>query len=410
MYDFFIYPIMNNLSKKQICFTKIANISSTGYYNIKCTVLNIYDWIPTKAKDYVMTLKVIDDSIDLPIFIKIFSPLKIFINYFKINKSYLVYGVKKYKDSFFILSKENKIEEHLKTNDALEEYNDEENFCKNKNYNDQVNNKSQVMQINKENIFLNKKEFFLLKEIKDLSSIEYIKFIGKLINIQEESNNLIILSFIDYTVNPLIVNVNGGRYDNNMVLFVKVWDKLAILAKNLEIDNIYTLENVKIHVKFNVIIGTLSDTPLSKIYKSDSSFISEREKEYLAKCIDFSCDHYKNMKITNINDIKESGYYKIKVNMIKYFPENGKILYLCKKCKIINEVYSFDCNCKNDKITIFTLKYQVKDESGENIVVCVNKIAKKMLKINVNEMYLYIKSKKMNKIFVHEVKKIPEKF
>lgn len=401
---------MTKLSIKSNIFTKIADLGPTGYYNIKCSIIKIYDWISTKSTDYVMTLQVKDDSIDSHIFIKIFSPSKIFINYFYVNRIYMIYNIKKFKDSFYILSKENKIEECLDEVSSCKDYsnskrNGEKQSCESFKQNNSFNNK---FHLNKDFISTSKKEKFKTREIKDLSGTEYIKFTGKLIEIQEESNNLVILSFIDYTVNDNIENLNKGIYDNNMVIFVKVWDKLSEMAKKLEIKNIYTLENVKIQIKPDVICGTLSDTALSKIYKSDSSLIIERENNFLNKCIDFSCDHYKNMKITNINDIKEPGFYKIKVFILNHFPADGKILFLCKICKIINEEVNFDCNCKNEKINVFTVKFSVKDESGQNILVCVNKIAKKMLALKVKEIFLYVKSKKMNKIFVHEVKKIPE--
>lgn len=339
----------NNAS---IVFTKIRNLTTGQSYNILCKILEIYPWRQTKGEDLVMTLKVQDDPSDDYIFVKIFSPKAIHKDCFNLGETISICGIKHFKLDLYILDKKG----------SIKKIQDSNNIKKNA-YNSLQHP---------------------LKCIKNLQMTEYIKFNGKLIYKQKESKNLVILGFIDYTVNPLIqLTKNKAYYTNNMVLYVKTWDNISKVAVSLVINSFYNLENLKVKVDVSKISADLSDSPLSKITEiTDINVIKEikARSNFLAdKVISFSENVYSSIELKLINEIKKPGYYKIQVKILRHHPFQGYYIDVCIKCKKAQEESLFKCECNSPPERFFVVKYLVRDDSGEFVLLAKNEVARAML-------------------------------
>ncbi|WUR03740.1 protection of telomeres protein 1 [Vairimorpha necatrix] len=362
-------------SDDHLIYTKIRDLSYSGLYNIKCHVLTIYPWKESKGNDFVMTLKVADDPKENFIFVKIFNSKK-YEHDFLIGDFLKIIKIRHFSNNFYILDKEGQISKLNKTNTS-------------------------------------KNVDFPLRKIVDLTYSEYIKFIGILIYKQKETENLTILGFIDYTINPSIKkSENKAYYENNMILYVRVWDKLAKKALNLSENSVYCLVNLKIKPEMNRICSDLSDCPLSSISEVlDESIINEiksRGRQPKDKIICFNGDLYKNNKLIFIKDIKDSGYYKIQVKILRHHPFNGEIIKICTPCGLIKTSKKCECGLETDEV--FVVKYLVRDESGEIVLLCKNDIAKAMLRRCEAEkrMELLVYCEYRNSKMYYEVKDIPK--
>lgn len=231
---------------------------------------------------------------------------------------------------------------------------------------------------------------------------------------QKESDNLTILGFIDYTINKNIKkSQNKAFYENNMILYVRAWDKMAKDALNLEENTFYCVENLKIKVEITKICSDLSDNPLSKISEvTDEKVINEiKSRSNLPKdrIIKFSDQVYTSNKISLIKNIKDPGYYKIQVKLIRHHPCKGQIIKICSTCGIVKENGNLKCKCGTLFDEFFVVKYLAKDESSECLLLCKNEVAKSMLKRcepeRSIELLVYCDYRK-NKLFF-EVKDLP---
>jgi hypothetical protein len=386
--------------KGEKVYTKIKDLTDDQHYNILCKVTGIYNWTQSKGEDLVMTLKVRDDTSDSDIFIKIFSPVRLFNHGFFKDDILRVHNIKLYRLNFYLISKESDIEVvyskergiNMLDKDILDSFFIEKsspvkdlvdqdklnNYLENKDLHDSKDTKQL------QDLKYTKDFSFVSKEIKDLRYSEYIKFSGILINKQKESDTLYILAFIDYTSNQNIEkSENRGFYENNMVIYVRAWDKIAVQASNMKENAVYCLENLKIKIHINKIMGDLSDTPLTKITeitdKSIISSIKDRQNIVKDRVITFSEHIYNSNIMKEVNLISEVGYYKIRVKILRHYPYKGASLKICKVCNIVDDESVFKCECGGLPDNIFLVKYLVRDESGENVLICKNNVAKTML-------------------------------
>ncbi|KAF9760847.1 hypothetical protein NGRA_2990 [Nosema granulosis] len=314
-------------------------------HDVVCRVQTVYDWTKSKGDDYVMTLSVstINTDTEKKIFLKIFNetPLDLEI---RSNDNISVKKIKHFAKDLFIVQHPLQID-----------------FVKN-------------VKFPKRN---------RICEIKDISTASrYVDIAGEIIHKQRESHNIAVLFMIDYTKNIRIIDkLNRGKYSNDMILHIKIWDDLCNSFNDIEIGKLYRFENLKVEIQNNIICGNLSNKKDSKIIRlkdDESRNILEKKEAYYKTTFKQEQEHEIYKKI---NTIDREGFFKVKFQVIRFFPKDCFCVEACKNCFHIYDSESKKCKCSKKRTTTMRiLKLLVEDESGQLVMLCKNDISDIVLK------------------------------
>lgn len=340
------------------------------YHDIICRVNYIYDWTKSRGGDYMMTIGVTDTS-SKRLFLKIFNSKPKHFE-LKINDNVTVKNVKFFRDDLFI-----------------------------------VKNPVQIDLLNRNTLFAKKETL----EIKDISSSRFINFSGLVIHKQRELPNLVMLYMIDYTRNSRITHkTNRGRYSNDMILHVKVWDFQRDTLSDIAIGGYYKLENLKVHIEENSMYGNLSNKEESKIERIRDPKVLEMFEKRKKVYWDHSNRFYEQIH-KDISSISSEGFYKIRIKIIGHTPMKGFTVVGCKECSRSSLDSNYEtCKCPDSsKFHMQVMKLLGEDESGRQIFLCKNDICQlviERLQMNLDSLECLVFTKKMKEGFVHEIRDI----
>lgn len=338
-------------------------------HNIICKILDIYDWKKSRGDDYVMTLAV-TDNYKKRFFLKIFNDEPRKMN-FTIKDKIFVRAIKWFKEDLFYVQQPVNIE------------------------------------ILKQDIFCDHKRKTI--KVEDICSTNYVEIAGFVIHKQKESTNIVLLYLVDYTSNKSVGNhLNRGKFTNDMVLHVKLWDDQCAIYDDIILNQPYKLENLKVEISNDLLFGNLSNTEGSKIYQlHDENEILElvtRRNAYNARSKEFYNEIYEP-----ISNITEEGYFKSQFKILKHFPENGCEIVACKHCNYTSLVQTPPCECHEDnKTTIRILKLLIEEQNGDKkVLICKDEvcdIALNLLSIHCLSWECLIYAHTTQEGFVFEIK------
>ncbi|EPR78932.1 Telomeric single stranded DNA binding POT1/CDC13 [Spraguea lophii 42_110] len=232
------------------------------------------------------------------------------------------------------------------------------------------------------------KNYSRYKTIEELTSNVYFDFVGYLVDKKHESNNLIILQFIDNTQNQNIkfpFPTNG--YCSNSMLFLKVWG----VREEFEINKFYVIRNIKVtEITCNITASCSENNYSIKQIQDNHIFaydINQRQNEFkklqTSEITTEDVNHKKKenegqgeYNITNIRDIPLESECIIYAFVKAHFPLNGKVLYTCSYCRLVfEERLHHEHNLEEEVICNMILK----DNTGEILVICKNQNLIKIL-------------------------------
>ncbi|TBU11705.1 hypothetical protein CWI38_1074p0020 [Hamiltosporidium tvaerminnensis] len=359
-------------------YVALNKMEMNKYCNVIGIVVGYLEPKQSKGSDWVSTIIITDESMETnKIFVKIFSKTPLFPFGFNNGDIIKIKNIKLIKPNIAITGKQNEVKLIY-------------NFFTNNLYTENIYEENRITCLR--NIYLeNNQKYVRQLKICDLKETCYFDFCGLLINRQIEKNNLVILTLIDYTVNCNIKNVIcDEEFANNMILYVKAWDKHAEMAKSLEINEIYLFKNLRLSDKDFILIAHMSELRKCTILNVDNghvlrqSIYQEQEiykESFLTSILSNDEIPYglSSLQTVPIYNIKISGLHRIKATVKFHFPFGILCLYFCRACKLtdinknsIEEHVFQNSNCNIDKINI--CRFILKDTSGSCVALCRGKI------------------------------------
>ncbi|KRH94622.1 putative Nucleic acid-binding, OB-fold, Nucleic acid-binding, OB-fold-like protein [Pseudoloma neurophilia] len=365
-------------------FKKISEIESNNYSTVICVVHTVLEPLKTKGTDFVTTLEVSDEDKN-QISIKMFTKTPRFANFFKEHDIVKIQKVKLSKPGVGITGHGSEVE-------VLANLNEE-------------NSKVFVTESEMEKIKCLKEASAFIKKnqltkVCDIAPNTTFSFIGLLLDIKEECSNLAILTMVDFTKSEMIFPIiQNAAFTNNMTLIIKVWGETqANEVKNLQIDQIYKIQTLKIGKIEHILEARISEsayTPFQKIEVADPEHqeIIEKQKQFFREAQpaktadDFLPEEFKKFDLVKTNQIKKNGTYRIRALAVSNFPFKPANIIICDHCRSLYSteikfrktkhcLNTEDCNPYHEKI----IKVHFKDSAGTLSVVLKNKLAEKYAK------------------------------
>lgn len=365
-------------------FKKIKDLEPNNYSTLICIVKTVLEPLKTKGTDFVTTITVRDEEKN-QIDARIFTKTPRYANFFQENDIIKIQNIKLLKSGVGITGHGSEIEviANIHQENPKVFVTDSE--------------KIQISKLKQSFTSLHKNPRYL---VCDIPMNCFFSFIGLLLDIKEEAPNLTILTMLDFTKSDLISPViQNAAFTNNMTLIIKIWgEKQASEVKTLEIDQIYSVETLKIGTIEYILEAKISESfyiPLKKIESSDPNHkeILQRQKQYFkeaspAKTQDeFIPNDFKKYDLVKITQIKKNGLYRIRAKSVSNFPFKPVTVNVCDYCRSLeskevkfkNTVHckkTKKCNPYSERI----LKVYFKDSAGSLTVLLKNDLALKYAK------------------------------
>ncbi|KAF7683371.1 hypothetical protein TCON_1419 [Astathelohania contejeani] len=352
----------------------IAMMRPQVYHHVYGVIVDWLDPIKSRGTDFVTTIDIIDPSTPNSLTVKMFTRRLDFNRQYSIGDIVNIKKIKLISRRISITDHNNEVEilsregEEISTNlpMAIQKY----IYLLRKYYLD------------------NKYKYIRIKQISELEGKEYCDVCGMIIGKQIETNNLVILKLVDYTINDKIkVDNNFNEYPNNMVLIIKLWGKHVKLGLECNINEYYRIKNIRLDELNATMIGYISDSQSARVMKLNENHPTVKKIKALKikfenknmstnNIAHFNTpEHFKNLELVEVKDIREDNRFRkvrMRIAIKMHTPFQGMIYYKCTDCqKIYRTNYlKEDCNLKEEKI----LKLLVYDKTGECILICKNQL------------------------------------
>lgn len=364
-------------------FTKMKDIEKGKKYNIIGIVVDWYEPRKSRGSDFVTTINVIDDTVEEKVKIRIFSKEKTFEKGFFPGDIIEIFCVKALESNLCISS------QCFDLRLLYSEYgHQDDTFFAEK---EPVKSLLSYYSVAKD-------KFSRLKDISEMKNQNYCDFVGEVLAVQIESENLVILTATDYTGSKEIeekIPVMGLK--NTMIVFIKAWGIYARYVKDYRAGDIVLFKNLKINIQNGIIVGNLSESihcyinkvleinPLLKIFlRKKKSFLNNMEDKRRDIPVP---QRFQLFSLTNVSELKGSGFYRIRVYIKYTIPFSPQILYRCSACNIARIFPLKNCRSTCQMFEEKICKAVVCDQTGSLVVICKNNILESIF-LDKNKIFL----------------------
>ncbi|EJW01287.1 hypothetical protein EDEG_00504 [Edhazardia aedis USNM 41457] len=246
---------------------------------------------------------------------------------------------------------------------------------------------------NKENKML-KEKFNYLVELKDLIADQSFNFLGQVLQIKRENEDLALVCFTDYTDNVLIPKNNLGI----TILTVKFWDEYARFTTSMELEKFYLCTRLQSSFKNGIIqarLSTSSNGSIDEIIKSDFRIkLIEERKLNLALQSKENKSHsntklnkFRFISLTEMTNIYENSIVNIYVRItnISGIPYETFFLNEYCKCPLVEFYLSNKICIQCNKRSLKQVRLDVTDNFASDCVLCFGN------QIQIDQYYTFVK-------------------
>ncbi|CAD26625.1 hypothetical protein [Encephalitozoon cuniculi GB-M1] len=358
--------------------TKISDMTGDKYYTIYGVVVDWLEWKRCRGRDFMMTLDVTDECMK-KLSVKIFSPTKIFSEGFCVGEVVRIGRLRLYDTCKAVVDRSNDVEVVFTPHTSLS------------------SGISPRIQQLVELFRQKRKSLVKEREISEVEEGQYFDFNGELIDKQRERSNLILLRFVDYSINQNVQGQGSSEdYSKDMVLTVKAWGRFATEADKCEIGGWYRVRNLKgdeVGYRLYASLSESSKGSISEIGRNTTlgRYLGMKKNRYLRglasreRAIE-AVDGMVKQSIVEIKSILSPGIYRIRVHIKRYAPFVGMEAVVCKACGSEHKEIDDVCGCSRPEMKrVKALKLLLWDGSSELVAVCRNKLAEHILDRKSNE-------------------------
>lgn len=357
----------------------INDVKRNEYTSIIVIIIGCLEPMRSRGTDYVTTVDVLDEYGNV-LDIKIFTETPKYARFFRKNDIIRITHVKRISERVAITGRDSNIEVLAHVSEVgyktFTTETEKKKIHRLRNYYAANGPESKIP----------------LWKIEDIKEHSTFAFKGLLAALHRESNNLTVMSMIDYTINPHVkVFTESANINTDMILYVKIWGNCKGTDK-LEVGKMYHIKKLKTKK-----LGIIMEAIVSESYFTPPLLINTDDEDYktvmLAKENFFNSRRHKDQQmhmaplghnifeVWQISEIKNPGVFRIIVDIFLHYPFEPATVRVCHKCKSVSseDVNLIDCPpCKNlpscTPITEKFCKLQVRDSTAIACIVLKNKL------------------------------------
>lgn len=349
-------------------FVKLKDLEKERYCNVVGMVVGWHEPKQSQGSDFVCTIDIVDETVSDKVRVKIFTREKCFEDGFALGDIVEINCVKMLESGVCLAGKKVRVRT-LHSQSGCNE----------------VGASSERVDVLMTHYPSMKNKFARLRTIEEVETNMFCDIVVQLVNVQIESESLVILTVVDYTSHAGICkNKDIMGFRNNMVMFVKAWETYAKSAKDLRPNEMLLLRNLKINNVADVMTASLSGSRNGGVTRlgSDHSLckaLHARKSEFLAK-IEHERSSIETLPRFELFDLRViaslagEGVYRVR-GYIKYtIPLRPKRIYRCNTCNLARITPLTGCSEACDRFDESICRLLLCDASGSAVVMCKNKI------------------------------------
>eukprot|EP00834_Sanchytrium_tribonematis_P006414 NODE_469_length_7049_cov_0.468489.p1 type:complete len:402 gc:universal NODE_469_length_7049_cov_0.468489:1708-503(-) len=199
-----------------------------------------------------------------------------------------------------------------------------------------------------------------LSTFTELYSIEYYDIIVQIKSKDIMTRSRCVIIVADYTTNDSMA-VYESAFDSMRysIMNVVCWDEMIVEIEKLKCGDVVLIENLKTKLDNDGVLEGALRAPRSKISLLNRD--SEKFSSFLKRKVAWygsSITYTKITELSKLKDIKRTGYYKVNVNLINFYPKLllSSIYIYCYNCLAWNNL-DVSNNCQNCEHTDNGFKY-----------------------------------------------------